>query len=361
MNALLNRRGLSLVEFSIVTAISVIAIAVLASVSDMLSRIDIGTRTDSSMLEIRSDILRSVNDDLALQATIKSPANAAAFSCINGSGCLNQPPQNIYLYDSNGNQIPAVTLPTGADATKGITPNGVPCNGFGASVCNYKFVATWTPVCPPPINILGAASADTNCQSPMIKIDVQLQQKGTSANPFHSSEFNISVVRSQALGQSASSATNQAQNDCNLIDGAVYDPKSGLCVAGTTVNWANKACPTCGAGTPGYITGWNADMSLKCTCAVSPDSSFAGDGYTCPIEPSTGLPIPGRCCPVAHRTVTLPDGVTQFSFDVQQVLLGVSANGTLSCGPGEFDVYSPANPAYWTYFISQPTPSYTGT
>lgn len=278
---ILSSSGVSLVELTIGVGL----IGGLALVGSQLMEKAGKNSKDSSvksdLATIRTQIISTLQHEPSFSATLTNYTNVNTFACLKIEGasddCSNASGE-FRLYRKTANdkefEIPYVSL--SSDTSRGFSKTGIVCQEFnanpgqGSDSCPYKFVASWTAICPKVEKIRGATSVETKCRNPLFNVHVKLL-----FNPRDPSKFPL-LPREKADVRLVLSQSGSDRNKlCGLAGNGYYDESVKKCVL---LKLGEDSCDNfCGAGRNSFVEGFYEDGSLNCSCDPVPEITCPGN------------------------------------------------------------------------------------
>lgn len=151
-----SNNGMSIIQILIAASIMMTIIYGIISMLMFSARQQHKQTIHSTLVEVQKRLQSYLNDPGAWQKTFLAPANASAFSCING-GCVSGTKNMILeIRDATAAGMMLSNLPNDwANPTYpsgGFTDQGVACNnfngnpGFGNDSCPFTYKIVWEPV-----------------------------------------------------------------------------------------------------------------------------------------------------------------------------------------------------------------------
>lgn len=276
IKTVLSSAGMSLMEMTIGLAFIGGATAVGMKVMQTVSNSKKNAASNVDLNTVRTMIMATLQNEASFQRTLEEFSNTATFSCLKTEGtgdCTGASGEfKIYKVTATGNVQENPHVSFTSEPTRGFTATGTICNDFnptpgrGKDSCPYKYVASWTPICPKIDRIQGKTSVETKCHNPLINVNVKLHFNPANIKNF--SRLNVSRTDINIVLAQAGSDKNKL---CSLAGSGLYNEATQRCVL---MKIGKSDCDKerdCGPNANSLVEGFYEDGSLKCTCTpVSP-------------------------------------------------------------------------------------------
>jgi hypothetical protein len=185
----------------ILTTIVVFLVAIILAIAlPFLRTKAVRTSDVLSLMGAVQSLKQCVNEPTAWSATVREPQNDNGLRCVfEKAGCAHEKPigiQHLLSQNSRGPKrfcLPGYDL---SDETQGLSPDGLPCKGFGpqgSDECPYRIDLNWVPYC---------GSGETTCRNPQEEVVLTLKsfpgsKLGKSTAPVFSDGLDRPLFKGQ--------------------------------------------------------------------------------------------------------------------------------------------------------------------